>query len=133
MTRRLNSVVLSVLFDNQEEEVAMQKAMVNSLVPFAEELDFAEEKEVVEEKGADVIDEEQESEGEEEDLDQVPIDNLTLSPTTTVGDIIDTWDYATALDVEETVPFSRVVCVPPLFRKSVVSRSLSILHMTVSQ
>jgi len=28
------------------------------------------------------------------------------------------WDYATALDVEESIPFSVIICVPPVFRCS---------------
>lgn len=122
--------------DGDEEEELMVIAKGHRNVPAAVDdmdsdlgfMDFAEEKEAVEEKGTDVIDEEQE--GSEEDVDQVPIDNLALSSTTTVSEVLDTWDYATALDVEETVPFSRMVCVPPLFRKSIVSRT-TIVHITI--
>ena len=31
---------------------------------------------------------------------------------------VDAWNFATALEVEEMVPFSRVVCVPSIFQRS---------------
>ena len=34
----------------------------------------------------------------------------------------ETWDYTTALELEEAIPFSTIVCVPRLFEKSLVSR-----------
>lgn len=59
-------------------------------------------------------------EGEEEDDVVTEIKSLSVVEIKEEDEDleVDTWNFATALDIEEMVPFSRVVCVPALFGRS---------------
>ncbi len=73
--------------------------------------------------GEDLVDDEKDEEDDETEMGD-SITELGSSSLVSVEKIIDkdmeveTWNYATALDVEELVPYSRLVCVPDTFMRS---------------
>ena len=44
----------------------------------------------------------------------------------------ESWDYTTALELEESIPFSTLVCVPRLFQKSLVSQNEHLTPLTLN-